>query len=360
MKKIKKILSVLLIIAILGISETSISEAATYGSTNSNIKNGGIALKYNDYYYNVSECSNYVYSYDNYDGTAPGWVIHSYDIYKKKSSSGKIIDIIAENALSIPFLNSRNGYIYYLGMSTTTGKPGVYRVKTDGTSMKRLATVDLTSYRVSPSVFLPMIVKDNYIYYCPDHYSINRISLTGGSKKTIYKSPTWIGFFSLSGSYIYVNNITNRSHFPDTKYSIYRVTTNGSNKKLIYRSVNDIYDAMYYNGYIFYTRYNDGYNYLYRMNSDGSNKKCLIKTTNYIDYCVYNSKIYYTLNRDKYDEFEDTRLRTCSLSGTNKKILFKYSHFYIQAITGNVVYVDTLRGTGTYNLSTEEIDFPCL
>ena len=93
-------------------------------------------------------------------------------------------------------------------------------------------------------------------------------------------------------------------------------------------------------------------------NAHGSNKKCLIKTTNDIDYCVYNSKIYYTLNRDKYDEFEDTRLRTCSLSGTNKKILFKYSHFYIQAITGGVVYVNTPNGIGTYNLSTGKIDFP--
>ena len=154
MKKIKKILSFLLIITLLGISSTSVSDAATYGNTNSNIKNGGIALKYDGYYYSVSSYSNYMYSFDNYDGNGLGWVINSYDIYKKKSPSSRIIKIIAENALSTLFFNSKNGYIYYLGMSKYTGKPGVYRVKTDGTSMKRLADLDLTTYRTSPSTFL--------------------------------------------------------------------------------------------------------------------------------------------------------------------------------------------------------------
>lgn len=360
MKKIKKILSFLLIIALLGISSTSISDAATYGNTNSNIKNGGIALKYDGYYYSVSSYSNYMYSFDkyNYDGQCPGWVINSYDIYKKKSPSSRIIKIIAENALSTPFFNSKNGYIYYLGMSKYTGKPGVYRVKTDGTSMKRLADLNLTTYRTSPSTFLPMIIKDNYIYYCPDHASINRMTLTGGSKKTIYKSPTWIFSFSLSGSYLYVNNVTNTGYFPDTKCSFYRVTTSGSSKKLIYKTSNSCYDSMYYDGYIFYKTDRNGDSCLYRMNSNGSNKKCIIRTTSNFDYCIYNNKIYYTINKNEYNESENTYLRTCSLSGGSKRILFKYSYFYIQAITGGVVYVDTPNGIGTYNLSTGKIDFP--
>ena len=94
------------------------------------------------------------------------------------------------------------------------------------------------------------------------------------------------------------------------------------------------------------------------MNSNGSNKKCIIRTTSDFDYCIYNNKIYYTINKNEYDESENTYLRTCSLSGGSKRILFKYSHFYIQAITGGVVYVNTPNGIGTYNLSTGKIDFP--
>ena len=361
MKKFKKILSFLLtLITFFSITITNVSASTVYGNTNSNIKNGGIAVKYDNYYYNISSYSNDIYSYDYYDDSAPGWIIHSYNIYKKKSESGTIIKTIVKNALQTPLLNSKNGYIYYLGMSTSTGEPGVYRIKTNGTNMKRLASINLITYRGSPSEFLPMIIKDNYIYYCPDHFSIGRMSLNGTNKKIIYKSPTWISSFSISGSYIYVNNITNASHLPNTKSSIYRVNISGSNKKHIYSSNNSISDALYYNGYIFYTYYNhnSNYTYLYRMQSNGKNKKCLLKTKNYINYSIYNDKIYYTFNKDIYNESEDTCLRTCNLNGSNKDVLFKGTHFYIQAITGKVVYVNTLKGIGTYNINTKKVYFP--
>ena len=90
--------------------------------------------------------------------------------------------------MKLPFLNSKNGYIYYLGMSTSTGEPGVYRIKTNGTNMKRLASINLITYRGSPSEFLPMIIKDNYIYYLDGPRILKRISINGKEKKTIYTS----------------------------------------------------------------------------------------------------------------------------------------------------------------------------
>lgn len=362
MKKLKQILSFTLILTILfSLSISNVSAATVYGNSNSNIKNGGIALKYNGYYYSVSGMPNYNYKHNDWDeDSAPGWTLYSYDIYAKKSPSGKIISTIADNALEAPFLNSQNGYIYYIGLSPNTGEPGVYRIKTDGTNMKRLASITAMSYRGSPSTNLPIIIKDNYIYYCSNCYTVKRMNLNGTNKKTIYKSPTWIDTVSISGSYLYINNITNQSYFPDTKYSVYRVSTNGKSKKCIYASSNYIWDACYSNGYIFYRRYSNGYDYLYRMNSNGSNKKCLIKTTSNIDYCIYNSKVYYTLNRDLSDESERTSLRTCSLSGTNKRILFTDYNFYIRNITGGVVYFEVFNGIGTYNLSTGRLDLPCV
>ena len=94
------------------------------------------------------------------------------------------------------------------------------------------------------------------------------------------------------------------------------------------------------------------------MQSNGKNKKCLLKTKNYINYSIYNDKIYYTFNKDIYNESEDTCLRTCNLNGSNKDVLFKGTHFYIQAITGKVVYVNTLKGIGTYNINTKKVYFP--
>lgn len=356
MKNLKKFLSLLLIFVIFLCTNTVNASADTvYGNSNSNIKNGGLALKAGDYYYNVSPFETAEYSYDFYEdyfGTSGFAKINSCSIFKKKTPQGGIVKTIAKNALRTPFLNYRNGYIYYLGMSTTTGKPGVYRVKTNGTGMKRLADIYLLDYRCSKTTNLPMIIKDNYIYYCPNTDTIKRMSLTGTNKKTIYESPTWINSFSISGNYIYVNNNTHTGYFPDSKESIYRVTTSGSSKKNVYSSQR-ITDAVYYGGYIFYVNYNG----LYRMNSDGSNKKCIVKTSNYIDYCIYNNKIYYTINRDLDDTSEITYLRCCSLSGSSKTRLYKYNNSFIHSIANGRVYLQNVAGTDIYNIDSRKTYF---
>ena len=236
-------------------------------------------------------------------------------------------------------------------MSPSTGKPGIYRIKTDGTNMKRLTTIDLTDYRGSPFASLHMTIKDNYIYYSPNNFSINKMYLNGTNKKTIYKSPTWISSFYVSGSYVYINNVTNRSYFPGSSYSIYKVSTSGSSKRCLSSTKsNYISDMIYYNGYIFYIYSNGNYNYLYRTNSDGKNKKCILKTSSYLNYNIYNNKIYYTCNKDIYDQSEITYLRSCSLSGTNKKILFHDSHFYVILVDEGIVYVSNLSEIKTYKL----------
>lgn len=348
MKKMRKVLCFLLsLIVFFSINTMSISASSVYGNTNSNLKNGGTSLKYRSHYYTVSSSPNYKYTYDAYDGDMPAWVLNSYSIYKI-NNDGNRVKTIAKNALSTPYINARSGYIYYIGMSTISGKPGVYKVKTDGTNLKKLSTINTVSYRGSPTVCLPMKIIDNYIYYCSEPNTLNKMSITGNYKKTIYKSySSWIDSFSISRNYIYINNITNTSHFADGRYTICRVSTSGNNKRYIYNSSKSIYNVLYYKGYIFYNKSGTG---LYRMNTDGSNEKCIVPSNSDLYYCIYKDKIYYTLNRDAYDEEENTYLRTCDLNGNYKKTLFYDSHFNINAITGSRVFCSTPTSYLTYNL----------
>ncbi|MCC3869628.1 DUF5050 domain-containing protein [Terrisporobacter mayombei] len=149
MKLLKKQLSLFLALIIgIGVvfsSVGTIEAASYYGNTSSNINNGGQVLRYNSTTYSVSHKPNYKYEY-SIDGL---WPWSSYTIYKE-DSKGKHVKSIATNAVAAPSLNSKSGWIYYVGISSK-GNTGIYKVKTDGTKRTWITSISMMTYRGSLS-----------------------------------------------------------------------------------------------------------------------------------------------------------------------------------------------------------------
>lgn len=351
MKLFKKQLSLLLALIIgIGVvfSGGGTADAASYyGNTNSNIKNGGQAVRYNSTTYSVSHTPNYKYEYSD-DGL---WPWSSYTIYKE-DSKGKHVKAIATNAVAAPSLNAKSGWLYYVGISSK-GNTGIYKVKTDGTKRTWITSISMRNYRGALVGYKPMILKDSYLYYLDGSRTIRRISTSGNYRKTIYTSKYYTGDFSISGDYMYVMNETNASYWPGSKDTITRVRTDGKYAKQIARSTSSgnnsyMFDMVYYKGYIFYQ--ND-YG-IYRMKTDGSSKKAIIKLDDMESYAVYDSKIYYMKNGS---------LMRCNLDGSKKTTLKRWSgRNSLGCITNSKIYlyIGQYGSYPIYDIKTKNVYYP--
>lgn len=326
MKFIKKFISTFMIIGLI-ISCTNISLASSsFGNTNSNIIRGGHCVKSGSSIYSVDDEENYEYTlYYN-----PWTPMYSHTIYKGTNQVSKVKKIVT-NATSTPSINLKDGWIYYIGISSN-GNTGIYKVKTNGTKKTRITSIDTSTIKGNLGDYKTMIVKGNYIYYTEGRKgTIKRISTTGKSKKTIYKADGFINSFTMSDNYIYANIVYDHD-FAKPNYSpyssLYKVSISGNYVKRIGKNLSGKYDwssSQYYKGYIFYI--ND-YG-LYRMKTDGSSKKKLTSDIkNNIDYSYngieqvyfYNGKIYY---------IKSGYLKRRNLDGSNPTTLKKGDYSYI-------------------------------
>lgn len=320
MSKLKKILSTVLVACtIITCSFTKdVDAASVYGNTNSNISNGGYSAARGSYTYIRSSKTYKQYDESDY-----------YYIYRT-SNNGSTKKEIVNNAAEEPYINVVGNYIYYVGVYDSGNSWGVYRVKTDGTGKTRL---------ISDYGYNPIIVKDNYLYYVKGDINSNydekeslcRYNLsTKKTVSTLYTTTTrYINDMSLSGDYIY---ITASGYENDI---IYKINTKTKARTTIYKyqsnedGTSSINNMVYYKGNIYYTIYDEPYDYndgsyddskdtskIYRISSTGKNNKLISKyfTT---DINLYNDKIYYINSNDS--------VCSMNLDGSSRKTIKKAS-----------------------------------
>lgn len=332
--RFKRLLSILLAVMLsfsyIFISKDNAFASSYYGNTNANIKKGGLIVKSGSYTYARSgKNSNISYGNEIYN-------LKAYYIYKLNSNATSK-KVIASNAIFYPSINVKDGWIYYVGVSTN-GSPGIYKVKTNGTKMTRITSIDISDGDGAHITSQAMLIKDNYIYYVDRGYQskITRISISGKNKKVLSKSNMQTGRISISGDYIYFNDSYHYSWtYTGQKIGIYRMKLNGTNKKCIYSGYSS--SLQYYNGYIYYSN-GEG---LWRMKVDGTNKKLIKKSIDY-SFVIYKNKIYYLNSKNN--------ISSMNLNGANSKTVLK-GNFYHFSIYDNNIIIENEESISSISLS---------
>lgn len=270
-----------------------------------------------------------------------------YGIYNKlykvnvKTKKKTLVYKYSKEYTNIYNISIYNGYIYFVldKFEGTGGSlPYIYRIKTNGTSLKCLAKGE------NPIVYSGKIYyikinfdpKDEYSYTPKGIYKMN---LTGTSK-TCVKSSSNINNIKIYKSYIYYSYYSNSANH---NY-IYRISTSGKNNSRLFSYSVNLFDVN--SGYVYFNVYktNTYNNSIYKYNIS-SKKTTLLKNCQGDIQCVKNGSLYYVYrNSNKNKDY----LYKINLS-TNKKTAItskKYISYII--VEGDYIYYVGYPGTDDY------------
>lgn len=208
------------------------------GNTPGNNINGGYVAASGDWLF-----FSMGHPYYTTDGQTPG-------LYKIKTDGSTAVRLCYD----IPFqINESDGWVYYRNMSDF-GK--LYRISTDGAGRTKLCD-DEPCY---------MTVSDGWIYYSnlSDKGALYKIRLNG-TQRIKLNNDNHSSSLQLVGDWIYYSNLMDN-------YKIYRIKTDGSGRTKISDD-----GAWYINesgGWIYYIN-KDHSDKLYKMKTDGTEKKII-------------------------------------------------------------------------------------
>jgi hypothetical protein len=175
-------------------------------------------------------------------------------------------------------MNVHEDWIYFVNENDDDT---VYRMKTDGSEMKQLSTLD--SVR-------SLLYHDGYLYFVPntDYYVLYRMKSDGSDLTVINED--WIEFFIIFDNKLYVSQLG--------EDGIFRSDLDGTGKIKLTDYYSDFFNIT--NGYIFYnnTEENSQQAHLYRMKLDGSNNTLwLDQAVGYM--CVNDGYLYFYNEKDE-------------------------------------------------------------
>lgn len=305
---------------------------------------------------NVQSSSTNVIQSGSYIYFSSGESLYKVNIKTKKTT--RILTM--KYTYELGGVNVYNGYVYFIRYKGGSGNmvPYIYRVKTNGTSLKKLAKGKNIQIYNGKIYFL------RYQFYNDDESTIQPLGIyrmsTNGTKVTVIKELYLIEKFIVKGSYIYYQS---SDDYWDS--SVYRISTSGKYNKCLYydksSSIFDIsskylydftpsdnkgnYSAYKYNlsskswskiiscentfcvkdGWLYYSVYKNNYTYLYKINISTKKKVYLTKANFITNVKVTSSYIIYDCITNKsLSEHNYIHTRMMNIKGSNSKTIAKY------------------------------------
>lgn len=265
--------------------------------------------------YNSIQSGNYIYF-------AAGDKLYKVNTKTKKST--RILTM--SDSFYLCDVNVYNGYIYFVQYKGGSGcsVPYIYKIKTNGTRLKRLAKGDNIQIYNNKIYFI------RYNFYSDEEMTMStrgiyRMSTTGTSLIAI-KSSSLIEKFFVKNNYIYFQS----SDIYENN-SVYRMSINGKKTiRLYYNKSSNIFDVSNVNLYDLIPT-ESGYSaYKYSFSKKSFSKILSCESA----YCVRNAWIYYTVRKNDNEYLYKFNLET------KKKVLLAIDNSItnVRVTSSNIVF----------------------
>ena len=248
-------------------------------------------------------------------------------LYKVNTKTQKSTCILTmSDSFYLCDVNVYNGYIYFVQYKGGSGcsVPYIYRIKTNGTRLKRLAKGNNIQIYNNKIYFI------RYNFYDDEEMTminrgIYRMS-TSGSNLTAIKSSSLIEKFFVKNNYIYFQS----SDIYENN-SVYRMSINGKNTtRLYYNKSSNIFDVSNVNLYDLIPT-ESGYSaYKYSFSKKSFSEILSCESA----YCVRDAWIYYTVRENDYEYLYKFNLET------KKKVLLAIANSIsnVRVTSSNILF----------------------